>query len=338
MTAPPVTGGRTVLLTGGLGGAHLAPALARALGPGRLTVVVNVGDDLDWHGLRVCPDLDTVLYSLSGRLDAERGWGVVDETFVVRSALQALGEPAWFGVGDRDLATHLVRTELLRAGHTLTEVVAALAGRAWVSDPLVVPAADIPCPTHIELADGRRTGFQEWYVGMGAAVPVRAAEPASGPAAGAALAAVAAADAVVLGPSNPVTSIGTILALDGMAEAVARAGLVVAVSPSVGGVPPTGAVAHHARARRELLAASGDEDSAAGVAGHYARCFPGLVDTFVLDAADASLAAEVAATGMRPVLARVLDPRGLARTVAAACSENCPTARPRRAVRRRLTG
>ena len=312
----PMTGGHAVLLTGGLGGAHLAPALARALGPGRLTVVVNVGDDLDWHGLRVCPDLDTVHYALSGRLDRERGWGLAGETFTVRATLEALGAPAWFGVGDRDMATHLVRSELLGRGRSLTAATAELAGRLGVDEPVVVPASDVPCPTRIELADGVWSGFQEWYVGMGAAAPVRAVDPARGPAAPAALEALARADVVVLGPSNPVTSIGTILALDGVREALSRAGPVVAVSPVVGAEAPTSSVAHHTLARRHLLAASGDEDSAAGVARYYGRHHPGLVDTFVLDTGDAADAEAVAATGMAPVLAPVLDPDGLAAAVA----------------------
>lgn len=324
----PVTGGHTVLLTGGLGGAHLAPALARALGPARLTVVVNVGDDLDWHGLRVCPDLDTVLYALSGRLDRERGWGLVDETFTVRAALEALGAPEWFSIGDRDLATHLMRSEMLGSGRSLTVATAEIAARLGVREPVVVPASDVPCPTRIGLADGGWCGFQEWYVGMGATVPVRAVECAHGPAAPATLEALLRADAVVLGPSNPVTSIGTVLALDGVREAVARAGTVVAVSPVVGAEPPTSAVAHHTMARRHLLAASGDEDSVAGIARYFARHHPGLVGTFVLDAGDAADAEAVAATGIVPELAPVLDPDGLARQVAAALarSERRPAA------------
>lgn len=322
VAAPGTAGQSVVLLSGGLGGAHLAPALARVLGPGRLTVVVNVGDDLEWHGLRVCPDIDTVLYALSGRLDRDRGWGRIDETFAARAALQDLGEPAWFGVGDRDLATHLVRTKLLRAGRSLTEVTADLAVRLRAGEPAVVPAAEVPCPTRLELVDGRTTGFQEWYVGLQATAPVRAVEAGRGPASRAALGALARAAAVVLGPSNPVSSIGAILALDGMADAVARAGTVVAVSPTVGTAPPLGAVAHHALARRQLLAASGDEDTAAGVARHYARRFPGLVGTFVLDAGDGSQAAAVARTGARPRLAPVLHPDGLAAAVARVVAED----------------
>ncbi len=316
-----VTGGGTVLLTGGLGGAHLAPALARALAPGPLTVVVNVGDDLDWHGLRVCPDLDTVLYAASGRLDRERAWGLVGDTFATRGALEELGEDGWFGVGDRDLATHLLRTERLRAGCSLTAVTAELGRRLGAVGLTVLPASDVPCPTTLELADGRRVGFQEWYVGAGAVPGVRAVLAGRGPAAPAALSALSVADAVVLGPSNPATSIGTILALDGMAEAVARVETVAAVSPTVVAAPPAGAVEHHTRARRQLLAATGDEDSPAGVAAHYARCHPGLVGSFVLDDGDAADAADVARSGLRPVLAPLLDPDGLSAAVAGLVGE-----------------
>jgi LPPG:FO 2-phospho-L-lactate transferase len=314
--AGPVTGGGTVLLTGGLGGAHLAPALADALGPGRLTVVVNVGDDLDWHGLRVCPDLDTVLYAASGRLDRARGWGLVGETFQARAALERLGEDGWFGVGDRDLATHLLRTERLRAGALLTEVTAELARHLGVRDLTVLPASDVPCPTTLELASGRRVGFQQWYVGAGAVPPIRRVVVARGPAAPAVLAALARADAVVLGPSNPVTSIGAILGLGGVVEALSGAETVVAVSPTVVASPPPPAVEHHARARRGVLAASGDADTPAGVAASYARRYPGLVGSFVLDEADAADAAGVAEVGLRPVIAPLLEPPGLAAVVA----------------------
>lgn len=314
--AGPVTRGATVLLTGGLGGAHLAPSLARALAPGRLTVVVNVGDDLDWHGLRVCPDLDTVLYAASGQLDRGRGWGLVGETFHARAALERLGEDGWFGVGDRDLATHLLRTERLRAGASLTEVTAELARHLGVGGLTVLPASDVPCPTTLELADGRRVGFQQWYVGTGAVPPVRRVVVARGPAAPAVLAALSRADAVVLGPSNPATSIGTILGLDGVVEALDRVGTVVAVSPTVTATAPAGPVEHHARARRQVLAATGDADTPAGVAASYARRFPGLVGSFVLDEGDAADAAGVAGVGLRPVIAPLLDPPGLAAVVA----------------------
>ena len=311
-----VTIGRTVLLSGGSGGAWLAPVLAQVLGPGNPTEVVNDGDDLDWHGLRVCPDLDTVLYALGGHLDTGRGWGRSGDTFVATAALAALGEASWFGVGDRDLATHLVRSEHLASGRSLTEATEALGRQLGAGAVTVVPASDQLCPTRLELEDGRWVGFQEWYVGERAEPAVRTVAPGQGPAASAALEALAAASAVVLGPSNPLTSIGTILALDGMAEAVGRVPLRFAVSPVAATAPPPGAVAHHALARRQLLGASGDVDSPAGIAGHYARRYPGLVDSFVLDIQDAAQAPDVECLGMRPVLTRLLDPLQVATTLA----------------------
>jgi LPPG:FO 2-phospho-L-lactate transferase len=136
----PASKSQVVLLTGGLGGARLAPSLRDALGPGRLTVVANVGDDLTWHGLRVCPDLDSVTYSLAGLWDSERGWGLEDETFRVRDALAGLQEPTWFNVGDRDLALHLLRTEQLRTGRSLAQTTQELSRRFGVVDVEVIPA------------------------------------------------------------------------------------------------------------------------------------------------------------------------------------------------------
>ena len=161
----PASESQVVLLTGGLGGARLAPSLRDALGPGRLTVVANVGDDLTWHGLRVCPDLDSVTYSLAGLWDSERGWGLEDETFRVRDALAGLQEPTWFNVGDRDLALHLLRTERLRAGRSLAQTTQELSRRLGVVDVEVIPASDEPSETRVLLEDGRLLHFQEWYVG-----------------------------------------------------------------------------------------------------------------------------------------------------------------------------
>jgi LPPG:FO 2-phospho-L-lactate transferase len=310
------TGG-VVLLTGGLGGARLAAALARALAPRDLTVVVNVGDDLDWHGLRVCPDLDTVLYSLADQLDRERGWGRAGDTFTVADTLGTLGEPAWFGIGDRDLALHLVRADRLRAGQSLTEVTGDLARRLGVVRPAVLPASDGPCPTVVVLEDGRAVGFQEWYVGMRAEPPVRDVAFGAGAAAPAALDALDGAAAVVLGPSSPVASIGTILSLDGMAEAVAAVPRRVAVSPTVGTHEPlSGSVAHHALARRQLLAARGGVDTPSGVAAHYVRHHPGLVDLYLIDERDRDQVTEIERAGLRLRFAPLLDAEGLAETLA----------------------
>jgi LPPG:FO 2-phospho-L-lactate transferase len=304
---------KVVLLTGGLGGARLAPRLRDVLGPGRLTVIANVGDDLDWLGLRVCPDADSVMYALAGRWDEARGWGRRDETFGVRDALGALGERQWFNVGDRDLATHLRRSALLRAGRTLTEATTAVAHALGIHDVTVLPAADEPAETRIVTADGRRLHFQEWYVREGAAPRVRSVELAAVPAGLAALASLAVADAVVLGPSNPVASLGAILALDGIRDAVARVPRRIAVSPVVAAVPPDDGVArHHARARERLLAAEGCRHTPAAIARRYA----GLVDCFLLDRADTSEIRTLGRDGLRTVADDLLEPTGLARALA----------------------
>lgn len=159
-------GGGVVLLSGGLGGARLAPALARLLGE-RLTIVVNVGDDLTWRTLRICPDVDSILYALAGVWDGDRGWGRRAETFLVGDELSALGARNWFNVGDRDLALHLRRTELLADGCTLSEATAILAHGLGV-ETRVIPASDEIATTRMELIDGRTLDFQEWYVRMGA--------------------------------------------------------------------------------------------------------------------------------------------------------------------------
>ena len=305
-----------MLLTGGLGGAHLAPTLAEVLGEQNLAVVVNVGDDLDWHGLRVCPDLDTVLYALGGHLDRERGWGRVGDTFTTTDALASLREAVWFSVGDRDLATHLVRSQLLATGRSLTEVTAELAARLGAGEVTVLPASDQPCATRLELRDGDRVDFQQWYVRDRAEPAVSAVLPGRGSAAPSVLAALNAAGAVVIGPSNPLTSIGTILALNGMPEAVAKVPVRLALSPVVvRAAEPSAAVAHHTRARRLLLASLGEVDSPAGVAAYYARRHPGLVTTFLLDYRDQVEAAEVAHHGLRPVPTDLLDPKELAKTL-----------------------
>jgi LPPG:FO 2-phospho-L-lactate transferase len=302
-----------VLLTGGLGGARLAPRLRDVLGPGRLTVIANVGDDLEWLGLRVCPDVDSVLYALAGCWDEARGWGRRDETFGVRDALGELGLRQWFNVGDRDLATHLRRCALLRGGRTPTEATSALAGALGIRDVTVLPAADERAETRVLTADGRRLHFQEWYVRERAEPRLRGVELAVAPAGPAALAALAVADAVVLGPSNPVASLGAILALGGIRDAVAKVPRRIAVSPLVAAVPPGDGVArHHARARERLLAAEGCRHTPAAIARRYA----GLVDCFLLDRADTSDIRAVARDGVRTVAADLLEPARLARALA----------------------
>lgn len=306
--------GSVVLLAGGLGGARLAPALAAELGAGRLTVIANVGDDLDWMGVRVCPDLDSVSYALAGLWHRERGWGRRDETFAVRDALATLGMPAWFGVGDRDLALHLERTRRLREGSTLSEATRSIVAALGVRGVDVLPASDVPSATRIRVRDGRTLAFQEWYVRERAEPAVGEAVMATGPAAPAALAALARASAVVLGPSNPVSSIGAILALGGMSEAIGAVCTRIAVSPVVTGkAPATASIEHHARARAALLAAAGLDDRPAAIARRYR----GVVDRLVIDEADRGESPAIRALGIEPIVADLLDDPALARTLAA---------------------
>ena len=298
-----------VLLSGGLGGARLAPALARRAGAGRLTVVANVGDDLEWMGLRISPDADSILYALAGLWDEDRGWGRKDETFHTRTVVEALGGPGWFGVGDRDLALHLWRAARRRDGATPTEVLLEAAERLGVRGVTILPASDEPVDTTIATLDGRRLRFQEWYVRERAEPAVAAVEVAPGRPGRAVLEALAGASAVVLGPSNPRTSLAPILALEGVREAVLRVRRRIAVSPVVLGVPSSDpAIDHHARARARVLAAEGRQDTPSSIAS----ALVGLVDTFVLDAADAAERPAIEALGLRAVTASLLEPDALA--------------------------
>ena len=301
-----------VLLCGGLGGARLAPALGRALGRGRLTVVANVGDDLHWMGLRVCPDVDSVLYALAGVWDGARGWGRRDETFRVRDELVRRGRPGWFRVGDRDLALHLERTRLLSAGKTLTEVTREIAAGLGVHGISVVPASDEFAPTRVVTRSGRTLEFQEWYVRDQARPRLSRTLLSRHVASRAALRALAQADSVILGPSNPVTSIGAILALRGMTAAVRGVPRRIAVSPVVSRRrtrSPT--IERHARARRRVLEPQGLRDRAASIAARYV----GLVDDFVIDRADAGEAPALRRLGLEPVITEVLAEGALARAI-----------------------
>jgi LPPG:FO 2-phospho-L-lactate transferase len=290
-----------VALAGGVGAARFLRGLLRVRDPGGVVVVGNTGDDLRMHGLAVSPDLDSVAYTLAGLADEERGWGLAGETWNVREALVRLGEPGWFALGDRDIATHLLRTRLLAEGATLSAATAALCERLGVPVRLL-PMSDQPVETRVEV-DGpggpEDLGFQEWWVGRQARDPVRRvrfegverARPAPG-----VLEAIAAASGVVLCPSNPVVSIAPILAVPGVRAAIQAAPCrVVAVTPIVGGAPVRGMA-------DRLLPAWGIEVSARGVAGLYA----GLADAFVLDAVDAEQAADVAALGLEPVVVPTL--------------------------------
>ncbi|MFJ8831423.1 2-phospho-L-lactate transferase [Micromonospora aurantiaca] len=276
---------RIVVLTGGIGGARFllgVRAYAREVGA-EVTAVVNVGDDLLLHGLKVCPDLDSVLYTLGGGADPERGWGRAGETWTVKNELAAYGaEPSWFGLGDKDVATHLVRTQMINAGYPLSQVTEALAAR-WQPGVRLLPATDDRLETHAVVTDeqGRRAiHFQEWWVRHRAGVPTDrfvfvgadAAKPAPG-----VVEAIAAADVVLIAPSNPVVSIAPVLAVPGLRDAVTGGPApVIGVSPIIGGAPVRGMA-------DRCLAVLGVECSAAGVGGLYgARPAGGLLDGWLV--------------------------------------------------------
>jgi len=293
------------VLAGGYGGAKLSHGLAlasaarRARGepPLDLAIVVNTGDDLTVHGLEVSPDLDTVMYTLAGLANEATGWGVRDETWSGAAMLERLGADTWFRLGDRDLATNLLRTERLRAGQRLTEVTLGLA-RALGVDARLLPMTDDPVRTQLLTADGW-LDFQEYFVHrhhdvrVSALRHVGADRSAPTPEV---LEAIATAELVVVAPSNPFLSIGTILAVPGIEDALrATPAPVVGVSPIVGGAAIRGPA-------DELFRSLGGEPSAAGVAAHYQDRHPGLLDALVIDLADADLAGRVQATGVEAVV------------------------------------
>ena len=293
------------VLSGGMGGARFLQGLLHGIASGTLpgvprdasvTVVANTADDIWVHGLKVCPDLDTVMYTLGDGIDLERGWGRREETWSVKTELAEYGvEPTWFGLGDRDVATHLVRTQMLDAGYPLSEVTEALC-RRWL-DPIwgqgvrLLPMTDDRVETHVAIADadspsGRRVvHFQEYWVRLRASVPAEAVvvvgldDSSPGPGV---IDAIVDADLVLLPPSNPVVSVGTILGVPRVREAVAATRApVVGLSPIVGGT--------HVRGMAEqMLTSIGVEVSAAGVGLHYgARTADGLLDGWLVDEVDA---------------------------------------------------
>lgn len=301
---------RIVGLGGGVGASRLWRALAAAVDPAHLTLIVNTADDLWIYGLRVCPDLDTTLYALSGRQDLERGWGVRGETWRCMDALCGLGEDVWFNLGDIDLGTHLRRTGLLRGGLGLAAVTSRLAAAMGVAAQ-VLPMTEAEVSTRITLAGGDELSYEEFLVRDGAEpVPrwVRQdglddAKPAPG-----VIEAIESAAVVVLGPSNPVASVLPILGLSGVREVLRpRADRVVAVTPIVSAVPiDEPGERRRATSRAALLTAEGVAATASGVAGLYGD----LCRRFVLDVADEAEADRVRALGIEPVLARTLLHRG----------------------------
>jgi LPPG:FO 2-phospho-L-lactate transferase len=286
------------VLAGGVGAARFLRGLVEVVAPTELAAVVNVGDDLTLHGLRVCPDLDSITYWLGGVVHPDQQWGRADETTVVADELARFGVPTWFTLGDRDLATHLYRTSRLRDGAPLSAVTAEIT-RAFGVEVRLLPATDDEVATHLTTADGRDLHFQEYWVRERAAAEVtsvRLAGAAGAQAGPGVVEAILDADAVLVAPSNPVVSIDTILAVPGVGEALRQtAAPVVGVSPIIGGQVVRG-MAHR------LLPAVGAEVSAAGVARHYGT----LLDGWVVDTRDAHAVDEVEALGPRCVATETL--------------------------------
>jgi LPPG:FO 2-phospho-L-lactate transferase len=293
---------RVTVLSGGMGGAKFLRGLQHLLPDAEITVVANTADDLWVHGLKVCPDLDTVMYTLGDGIDPERGWGRREETWSAKEELAAYGvEPTWFGLGDRDIATHLVRTQMLDAGFPLSAVTEALC-RRWQPGVRLLPMTDDRVETHVVIADadtpsGRRAiHFQEYWVRLRAEVPAEALvfvgldESKPGPGV---VEALTSTDLVVLPPSNPVVSVGTILGVPGVREALAATPApVVGLSPIVGGAQVRGMA-------EQMLAAIGVEVSAGAVGRHYgARAAGGVLDGWLVDTVDAAEVAAVQDAGI----------------------------------------
>lgn len=293
-----------VTLAGGVGAARMLRGLVQVLEPAEITAVVNVADDLVLHGLHISPDLDTVTYTLAGAINVETGWGLVDETWQARAMLEQYGGVSWFGLGDRDLGTHLFRTQRLSEGADLASVTAEIAA-AWGLELAVVPVTCDPVRTMVTLAAddppgpdspgaraGTEIGFQEYFVHRHHGVPISAvrfegaeqAQPTSG-----VLEAIAGATRIVIAPSNPIVSIGPVLAVPGIREAIAaRREDVVAVSPIIAGAALKGPA-------DRMLAELGHEASVVGIA----RLYRDLAATLVIDSADVDRTAEIEALGLR---------------------------------------
>jgi LPPG:FO 2-phospho-L-lactate transferase len=288
---------KVTALAGGTGAAKLLRGFQACLDPADLTIVGNTGDDTEVWGLHVSPDLDTVTYALAGLLDVGRGWGRADETFHCLEAMRALGAPAWFSLGDRDLATHLTRTAALRAGQPLSAVTAALAARLGVA-ARILPMSDAPVRTFVTTTEGRRT-FQEYFVrdrAQGDVVAVAYEGAATATPAPGVVDAITRADRVVVCPSNPVTSIGPILAVAGIAGALrATRAAVVGVSPIIGGAPVSGPAGR-------LLQARGLAVSPLGVAAAYAP----WLRTLLVDARDAADIPALKRAGVAAITADIM--------------------------------
>jgi LPPG:FO 2-phospho-L-lactate transferase len=306
---------RITVLAGGVGAARFLRGLRAAAPDAAVTVIGNTGDDFSPFGLHVSPDLDTVMYTLGGGISEEQGWGRDGESRTVLGELAAYGaEPDWFGLGDKDMATHILRTQMLADGATLSAATARLCER-WQPGVTLLPMSDDPVRTHVTVElDGHEQvlHFQEWWVRYRAAVPARSIEPVGAaqarPAPGV-LDAIAAADFVLFPPSNPVVSVGVILAVPGITDAL-RAKTVVGVSPIIGGAPVRGMA-------DACLTAIGVETSAAAVAAHYG---PALLDGWLVDEQDkdAADAPELAGIAVRARPLYMTDVAATAEIAAAA--------------------
>jgi LPPG:FO 2-phospho-L-lactate transferase len=303
-----------VVLTGGTGGAKFVDGLRQVVGAEALTLVVNTGDDMRWWGLHISPDVDSITYVLAGLLSRERGWGVQGDTFFCLQAMRDLGEPTWFHVGDRDLAVHLLRSKLLAEGKTLSEATATIARQLGVASN-ILPMSNGQIETRIQTPVGELS-FQQYFVERWYQDPVEAvhfagareAEPAPG-----VLASIASATAVVLAPSNPITSLGPILAVPGIREALRlTAAPVLAISPIVGNKAVSGPAG-------ALMASEGLPVSIAGVA----RAYEPFLDVLIADRQDAQAASELAESGVdvrcaNTIMATGEDRVELARSVVSA--------------------
>jgi len=303
------------VIAGGVGAARMLSGIVQVVDPSWVTAIVNVADDVELHGLRISPDLDTITYTLAGEINPETGWGLRGETWQAMDTVKRYGGISWFGLGDRDLGTHLYRTQRFAEGATLTEITAEITD-SWGVDARLLPVTDDRLRTMVTLAgddDGLEVGFQEYFVARRHSVPVSAvrfdgaATATPGPDV---LAALADADRVVLAPSNPIVSIDPVLAVPGVRDAlVARRSDTVAVSPIVAGAALKGPAD---RLLREL----GHDATVVGIARLYAP----LAEALVIDRADADLVDAVAAEGIRPIVADTIMASaqiaaGLARTV-----------------------
>ena len=322
---------KVTVLVGGVGGARFLLGVQKLLGQGQfadapagtggtdheLTAVVNIGDDAWMHGVRICPDLDTCMYTLGGGIDPERGWGHRNETWHAKEELAAYGvQPDWFGLGDRDLATHLVRSQMLRAGYPLSAVTEALCAR-WAPGARLLPASDDRSETHVvitdpETSERRAIHFQEWWVRYRAGVPthsfafVGAEKATAGPDV---VDAIAQADIVFFAPSNPVVSIGAILAIPGIRGALrSTAAPVVGYSPIIGGKPLRGMA-------DECLNVIGVASTSEAVGSHYgSRAGTGLLDGWLISEDDH---AEIDGVAVRSVPLLMTDPTATAAMVRA---------------------